>query len=102
MYLHRGRELGFQNALTGNVKRYIKHKILQTCDNINVCDEYFNDYTFSYLGTCQVVIRGISFKHYSEDWPHTSESGNGAYMLDIAYEDVICIQIKEFENEELK
>jgi len=62
---------------------------LQTCDNINVC-EYFNDYTFSYFDTCHVVIRGISFKYYSKDWSHTSESGNGAYMLNVA-EDVICI-----------
>jgi len=66
MHLIRGRELGFWNTLTGNVKRCIKHKILQTCDNINSCDIYFDDCVYSYLATCYCVIRGFRDQNYCE------------------------------------
>jgi len=76
MHLLCGRELGFRprelgNALTGNAKRCTKHKILQTCDNINGCDVYYDDCVYSYLATCHCVIRSFRDQNYSEFRSHT-------------------------------
>jgi len=59
VHLLRGRELGFRNALTGNVKtRCTKHKILQMCGSIIGCNGLLNDRAYSYLVTCDYMIRG--------------------------------------------
>jgi len=64
VHLLRGRELGFRNALTGNVKtRCTKHKILQMCGDMYDCDGSFDDRVYSYLVICDCMIRGF---HYDE------------------------------------
>jgi len=47
--LLRGRELGAQNTLTGNVERCAKHKMLRTCGKMNDCNGFFDDRAYSYL-----------------------------------------------------
>jgi len=60
VYLLRGRELGFRNALTGNVKtRCTKHKMLQMCGSIIGCNGLLEDRAYSYLATCDCMIRGF-------------------------------------------
>jgi len=76
-----GRELGFRNALTGNAKWCAKHKILQTCDNINDCDVYYDDCVYLYLATCHCVIRGFRDQNYSE--LHVQMSKMYFYMIHI-------------------
>jgi len=66
VHLFRGRELGARNALTGNVKWCTKHKILQTCDNINGCNSLYVDGIYSLLSTCHCVIRDTRDENYSE------------------------------------
>jgi len=90
VHLCRGRELGFRNALTGNAKECTKHKILQTCDNINGCEDKFYDGVYS-LGTCHYVIRGSREENYIESWPHiTGRSIHMIYMFNIVkkYKDI--------------
>jgi len=67
VHLLRGRELGAQNALTGNAKRCTKHKMLQMCDNMNDCNGLFDDRAYSYLATCHCMIRGFHDENYDEE-----------------------------------
>jgi len=44
VHLLRGRELGFRNAVTGNVTTWCtKHKMLQMCGNMYDCTGLFDD-----------------------------------------------------------
>jgi len=76
VHLLREGELGFRNALTDNVTtRCTKHKMLQTCDNIIGCNDFFYDDVYLSLDTCHSVIRGSHNENYKEPglepWPHT-------------------------------
>jgi len=75
-------KLGAQNALTGNAKRCTKHKMLQTCNNINGCNELFDDGIYSSLGTCHSAIRGSRDENYTESWSHTED---GVYLIHMIY-----------------
>jgi len=60
VHLLRGRELGFRNALTGNVTtRCAKHKMLQMCGNMYDCNGLFSERAYSYLITCYGMMRGF-------------------------------------------
>jgi len=106
MHLLHGRELGFRNALTGNAKRCTKHKILQTCDNINGCDVYYDDCVYSYLATCHCVIRGFRDQHYSEFRSRTDVDEvflYNTYVFNVVEEcEDIYIEIRSYLDGELQ
>jgi len=103
--LLRGRELGSQNALTGNPKRCTKHKKLQTCDNIISCDRLFYDGVYLSLDTCHSVILGSVNKKYRDSWTHTEAAKvleNTLYVFNIVKEyDDIYIEVRKYLDGEL-
>jgi len=107
VHLLRGRELGSQNALTGNVTTWCtKHKKLQTCDNIIGCNKFFYDDVYSSLGTCHSVICGSHNQKYRQFWPHTKD---GVHLIDIIYMfnivkeyDDIYIEVRKYSDGELR
>jgi len=106
VHLLRGRELGFRNALTGDVTRCAKHKMLQTCDNIIGCDVYYDDRVYSYLATCHCVIRGFRDQNYSEFLSRTNVDKvflYYAYMFNVVEEcEDIYIEIRSYLDGELQ
>jgi len=106
VHLLRGRELGFRNVLTGNVKtRCAKHKILQTCENIIGCNELFGDDVYSSLDTCYItsVISGSIKQKYVDFWTYTGDTvhlTHMMYMFNIVKEnDDIYIEVRSFDGE---
>jgi len=82
VHLLRGRELGFRNALTGNVTtRCAKHKMLQTCENIIGCNELFDDDVYSSLDTCHSVICGSLKQKYIDFWTYTGDIVHLTHMM---------------------
>jgi len=107
VHLLRGREFGFRNVLTGNVMtRCTKHKMLQTCDNIIGCNDFFYDDVYSSLDTCHSVIRGFLKEKYTKVWPHTKIAVHlidMMYMFNIVKEyDNIYIEVRSCLDRELK
>jgi len=106
MRLLRGRKLGFRNALTGNVKRCTKHKILQMCNNINGCDVLYDDCIYSYLATSHCVIRGFRDESYSEFRSRTDVKDVFLYnthMFNVVEEcEDIYIEIRNYLDGELQ
>jgi len=105
VHLLRERELGFRNALTGNAKRCTKHKMLQTCDNILGCKEFFYD-VYSSLNTCHSVIHGSLKQKYIDFLTYTEDTGyliDMMYMFNIVKEyGDIYIEIRSCLDEEVK
>jgi len=87
-----GKELGFRNALTGNVTRCAKHKMLQTYDHIIGYNRLFYDGIYSSLGICHSVIRGSCDKKYTDVWPHTK---NVVHLIPMIY---IFNVVKEYDD----
>jgi len=104
VHLLRGRELGFRNALTGNVKtRCVKHKMLQTCDNMIGCNELFDDDVHSSLNTCYSVISGSLKQKYIDFWTYTGDIvhlTHVMFMFNIVKEnDDIYIEVRCLDGE---
>jgi len=104
VHLLRGRELGFRNALTGNVTtRCAKHKMLQKCDNIIGCNELFDDDVYSSLDTCHSVISGSVKQIYIDFWTYTGDIvhlPHVEFMFNIVKEnDDIYIEVRSLDGE---
>jgi len=102
VHLLRGKELGFQNALTGNVTRCTKHKMLQMCGNMNDCNGLFDDRTYSYFTICHCTIRGFRDGNYIEEEEEEKIHGfcdfhNGNYNEE-EEEEIICDSIDVNED----
>jgi len=84
VHLLRGRELGFRNALTGNVKtRCTKHKILQMCGDMYECNGVFDDRVYSYLVICNCMIRGFHYdegNYYKDEDEDEEEEGERIFI----------------------
>jgi len=106
VHLLRGRELGFRNVLTGNAKRCIKHKKLQTCDNIIGFYTLFYDCVYSSLDTCHSVIHITNTKKYTDCCTHTKHLVpliDMIYMFNIVKEyDDIYIEVRKYLDGELR
>jgi len=91
VHLLRGRELGFRNALTGNVTiRCTKHKMLQMCGNMHDCTENFDDRACSYLATCHDILRGFRDRncngekiHHNENYDEEEEEIRNDIVIDM-------------------
>jgi len=92
--------------LTGNVTtRCIKHKKLQTCDNIIGCNRFFYDCVYLSLDTCHSVIRGSVKEKYRDFWTYTDAAKflkDTLYIFNIVKEyDDIYIEVRKYLDGEL-
>jgi len=83
VHLLRGRELGFRNLFTDNIRQCSKHKRWQTRESHNVYDNHFNECRLLFFVTCQGAIRAIVDELYNETVTHAHQSLQGLYTLDV-------------------